>query len=39
MHVAIIDMSNAHPGCIKPQAGVTTTRPTIGPTQAPDIDT
>jgi hypothetical protein len=35
----MIDINNAHPGWIKPHAGVTTTSPTMGPTQAPEIDT
>ena len=32
-------MSSAQPGWINPQAGVTATRPTIGPTHAPEIET
>ena len=39
MPVAMIPMSSAQPGWTKPHAGVTATRPTIGPTQAPEIDT
>ena len=36
--VVNIPINKAHPGWTKPQAGVTATRPTMGPTQAPAIE-